>query len=99
MEMNFKKLCGYVVGLDLANPSEYCQLIVALKFLVNTHPDIRFDVNALSQLVTEPLHVDWVIFKHILRYFHGTTSLKLRYTTGDVRLHEYTDADWVRNFI
>lgn len=99
MEMNFKKLCGYVVGPALSNPLEYCQLIVALTFLMNTHPDICFDVNTLSQLVTEPLHADWVIFKHILRYFHGTISLGLRYTTCDVQLHEYTNADWIRIFI
>lgn len=35
MEINFKKLCGDVVGHDLANPSKYQQLVEALMFLVN----------------------------------------------------------------
>eukprot|EP00253_Pinus_taeda_P014762 PITA_14762 len=33
MELNFKKLCGSVVGLELANLSEYRQLMGALMFL------------------------------------------------------------------
>lgn len=45
MEMNFKKLCGKLVGVDLVNPSKYCQLIGALMFLVNTRPYICFVVN------------------------------------------------------
>ena len=56
MEMNFKKLCGEDVGLDLANPFDYRQLIGALMFLVNTRPNICFVVNTLSQFITEPLH-------------------------------------------
>jgi len=40
MEMNFKTLCDEATGPDLANPSEYRQLIGALMFLVNTRPDI-----------------------------------------------------------
>lgn len=38
MEMNFKKLGGEVVGLNLANPSEYRQLVGAPMFLVNIAP-------------------------------------------------------------
>ena len=48
MEMNFKKLCGEVVGIDLENPSKYRQLIEALMFLVNTNQTC-FSVNTLSQ--------------------------------------------------
>jgi len=56
MEMNVKKLCGDVVGLDLANPSKHHQLVWALMFLMNTCADIFFVVNTLSQFMTEPLH-------------------------------------------
>jgi len=48
MEMNFKQLCGEVVGTDLENPSEYRQLIGAQIFLVNTKLEICFVVNTLS---------------------------------------------------
>ena len=61
MEMNFKKLCGEFVGPELANPSEYRQLVGAPMFLVNTRPDICFAVNTLSQFMTKPHHVHWVV--------------------------------------
>eukprot|EP00253_Pinus_taeda_P036681 PITA_36681 len=56
IDMNFEKLCGEVVGPNLANSSEYQQLIGALMFLVNTRPNICFAVNTLNQFITEPLH-------------------------------------------
>lgn len=99
MEMNFKKLCGDVVGPDLANPFKYLQLIGTLMFLVNTRPDIGFVVNTLSPFMTESLHADWVAAKHALRYLHRTISLGLRYIASDVRLHGYTNVDWVGNVI
>ena len=40
MEMNFNKLCGDVAGPDLANPSEYRQLIGALIFIVKTRSEV-----------------------------------------------------------
>ena len=83
MEMNFKMLCGEVAGPNLVNPSEYRQLIRALMFLVNTHPDIFYVVKTLIQFMTHPVHEHWITSKHILRYLHGTT-LGLRYSTGDV---------------
>ena len=49
MELNFKNLCGSVAEIELGNASEYRQLIGALMFLVNSHPNIRFVVNTLSQ--------------------------------------------------
>eukprot|EP00253_Pinus_taeda_P014199 PITA_14199 len=56
MEMNFKKLYGDEVGPDLSDPSAYRHLIGALMFLVNTRPDICYDVNTLIQFMTKPLH-------------------------------------------
>ena len=40
MEMNFKNLCGDIIGPDLENPSKYRQFIGALMFLVSTRMDI-----------------------------------------------------------
>ena len=93
MDMNFKKLCGDVAGPNLANPSEYRQLIRALTFLMNIGPDICYVVNTLSQFMTEPLHAHWIDVKHILRYLHGTITFGLRHFVGDVRLHKYTNVD------
>ena len=71
MELNFKKLCGSVVGPILGNAFEYRQLIGALMFLVNSHPDICFVVNKLSQYMVEPHHIHWIGAKNILRYLRG----------------------------
>ena len=49
MKLNFKKLSGCAAEPVLANPTEYCQLVGALMFLVNTCPDACFAVNSLSQ--------------------------------------------------
>ena len=57
MELNFKKLSGNAAGPVLANPTEYCQLVGALMFLVNTRPDVCFAVNTLSQHMVEPHHI------------------------------------------
>jgi len=84
MEMNFKKLCGEVAELDLANPFEYRQLIGALMFLVNTCLDIYYVVNMLSQFMTKPLHAHWIAAKFFLRYFHATITLSLRYSVEDL---------------
>ena len=93
MELNFKKLCGIVVGPKLGNASKYRQLIGALMFLANSCPDICFAVNALSQYMVEPHHIHWIGAKNLLRYLRGTITHGLRYTTGDVTLHGYSDVD------
>ena len=68
MEINFKKLCGEVVGPNFVNPSKYRQLIGALMFLVNTHSYICYGINTLIKFMTKPLHAHWTAAKHILRY-------------------------------
>eukprot|EP00253_Pinus_taeda_P011034 PITA_11034 len=83
MELNFKKLCGSAVGLELGKASEYRQLIGALMFLVNSRPDICFAVNTLSQYMVEPHHTHWIGVKNLLRYLRGTITHGLRYTAGD----------------
>ena len=76
-------------------PTLYSQLIGSLMYLVNTRPDICFAVNTLGQFMVEPKRVHWAAARHILRYIHGTIKYGLRYTrVDDVRLCEYTDADW-----
>ena len=67
MELNFKKLSGNVVGLVLANPTEYLQLVGALMFLVNTRPDVCCAVNTLSQHMVDH-NIHWVGAKKLLRY-------------------------------
>eukprot|EP00253_Pinus_taeda_P011710 PITA_11710 len=97
MELHFKKLC--VAGPELGNASEYCQLIGALMFLVNSHPNICFAVNTLSQYMVEPHHIHWIAAKNLLRYLWGTITHGLRYTIGNVRLHGYSDANWASSVL
>eukprot|EP00253_Pinus_taeda_P020838 PITA_20838 len=92
MELNFKKLCRSVARPDLGNPSEYRQLIGALMFLVNSHSDICFAVNTLSQFMVEPHHIHLISAKNLLRYLRGTITYGLRYTSGNLRVHGYFDA-------
>ena len=99
MELNFKKLCGNVVGPTLENPTEYRQLIGALMFLVNSCLDICFAVNTLSQHMAEPHHIHWIGAKNLLRYLRGTINHGLTYTVGSLRLHGYTGADWAGSVV
>ena len=99
MELNFKKLCGSVVGLELGNPIEYRHLIGALRFLVNSRPNICFAVNTMSQYMVEPHHIHWIGAKNPLRYLWGTINHGLRYTNGNMRLHGYTDVDWAGSVV
>ena len=76
-------------------PSRYRQLIDLLMYLVNTRPDICFEVNVLSQFEVEPKHDHWITRKHILRYLQGTIHYCLKYDRrNDVHLIGYTDSDW-----
>eukprot|EP00253_Pinus_taeda_P024229 PITA_24229 len=94
-ELNFKKLCRSFVGPALGNAYEFRQLIGALMFLVNSRSDICFVVNMLSQYMVEPHHSHWIGAKNILRYLRGTITYGLRYSAEDVRLHGYSEVDWV----
>eukprot|EP00253_Pinus_taeda_P002952 PITA_02952 len=49
------------------DPTLYRQLRGSLMHLVNTRPDICYDVNTLSQFMVEPKRVHWAAIKHVLR--------------------------------
>ena len=99
MELNFKKLSGNAVGPVLANPTECRQLMGALMFLVKSHSDICFAVNTLSQHMVDPHHIHSIGAKNLLRYLWGTINHGLRYIAGSLRIHGYTDADWVGSVV
>ena len=90
MKPNFKKLCSSDARPNLGNASEFHILVLALMFLVNSRPDICFAVSMLSSYMVE-LH--WIGAKNHLRYLQGTISHGLRYTVGNVKLHDYSDVD------
>jgi hypothetical protein len=81
MIINWKKL--HASKSQLVDSTLYRQLIGSLMYLVNTKPDICFDVNTLSQFMVEPRRVHWVATKHVLRYLCGTVDYGLDYLRGD----------------
>jgi hypothetical protein len=76
----------------------YQQLVGSLMYLVNTRPNICYAVNQLSQVMVKPTKLFWKVGKHVLRYLRGTSEYGLWYRQTDgVKLHGFTDADWVGN--
>jgi hypothetical protein len=76
------------------DPHLYQQLIGSLMYLVNTRLDIFYEINVLSQFMSQPKQTHWITAKHVLRYLHGTIGYGLKYATNvDLRLEGYADAD------
>ena len=63
----------------------------ALMFLVSFCLDICFAVSMVSSYLVEPR---WIGAKNLLRYLWGAISHGLRYTAGNMKLHDYSNADW-----
>ena len=63
----------------------------ALMFLVNFRPDICFPFSMVSSYLLDP---HWIGAKNLLRYLRGTISHGLRYTAGNMKTHDYSNADW-----
>ena len=89
MELNFKKLCGSDVRLDLGNAFEFHKLI---RIDVLGELSLGCFVDSMkSSYMVEP---HWIGGKNLPRYLQSTISHGLRYTAGNVKLHEYLNADW-----
>ena len=75
--------------------TQFRQLIGSLLYLVHTRPDICYVVSVLSQFMSSPKHIHWIVAKHVLRYLKGTQDYGLQYTSGGgVLLHGFSDSDW-----
>jgi len=62
-----------------------------LMFLVNFCLNICFAVSMVSSYLVEP---HWIGAKNLLRYLQGTISHGLRFTTKNVKLHDYSNTEW-----
>ena len=81
---------------EVGDATLYRQLVGSLIYLVNTRPNICYVVNQLSQSMVKPTKIFWRVGKHVLRYIRGTFEYGLWYRqTDEVKLHGFTDADWV----
>ena len=77
MASNLKLLS--VASSEVVDAIMYRQMIGSLMYLTIMRPDICFDVNTLSQILTDPRHVHLIAAKHILRYLRGTVDYGLKY--------------------
>ena len=78
----------------------YRQMIGSLMYLTNTRPDICFDVNTLSQFLTDLIHVHLIVAKHIIRYLKGTVDYGIKYEANQkINLEGYVDSDWEGSYI
>ena len=98
MASNLKPLSD--ASSDSVDAMMYRQMIGSLMYLANTRPDICFDVNTLSQFLTDPRHVHLIVAKHILRYPRDTIDYGLKYESNEkINLEGYVDSDWARSAI
>ena len=60
------------------DPMKYREVVGSLIYAATcTRPDLAWAVSRLSQNVSNPLAVDWVMLKHVLRYAKGSVEYKL----------------------
>src|SRR5713226_4818036 len=75
-------------------------MIGSLMSLTNMRPDIFFVVNTLSQFLTDPRNIHWIVAKHIMRYLSGTVDYGLKYEVNQkINLEGYVDSDWTGSTI
>ena len=68
--------------------------------LMYLRPDIFFDVNTLSQYLTDLRSVHLIAAKHVLRYLKGTIDYGLKYDANqNINLEGYVDSDWAGSAI
>jgi hypothetical protein len=80
---------------DCVDATEYRRLIGALRYLVNSRPDLAYAVGYVSRFMEKPTVEHLVAVKRILRYVAGTVHLGCHYQkeARKVDLLGYSDSD------
>ncbi|WVZ98286.1 LOW QUALITY PROTEIN: hypothetical protein U9M48_043748 [Paspalum notatum var. saurae] len=75
--------------------TEYQRIVGALRYLLNTRPDLAFEVGYVSRFVEKPAAELLAAVKRILRYVAGTVNFGCHYRRkeGEVALLGYSDSD------
>ena len=74
----------------------YKQLVGSLMYLVNTLPNMCYEINQLSQVMVRPTKLYWRETKHVLRYLRDTSQYGLWYKNIEgVKIQGFTDTYWV----
>lgn len=82
-------------GSFIDDPTLYLKLVGKLNFLTNTRPDLSFDVQHLSQFMSDPHLPHWNAALHVLRYLKSDPSHGLFFSnSSDYNVQAYCDADW-----
>ncbi|CAL2264036.1 unnamed protein product [Prunus armeniaca] len=81
-------------GEVLTDPTLFRSIVGALQYLTFTRPDLAYSVNSVCQYMNQPTDLHWHLVKRILKYVQGTLEYGLSFTTGDMHLSAYSDADW-----
>ena len=76
------------------NKIPYALAVRSLMYaMVCTRPDIAYVIRVVSRFMSNPRREHWVVVKWILRYLRGTSSVCLRFGSGNPTLEGYTDSD------
>ncbi|XP_057250059.1 uncharacterized mitochondrial protein AtMg00810-like [Beta vulgaris subsp. vulgaris] len=84
-----------IEGPALVDFEIYRRVVGKLLYLNMTRPDISYDVQQLSQFLSEPRTPHYVVALHVLKYLKGTLNHGLFYASNNsLLLRAYNDADW-----
>jgi hypothetical protein len=77
------------------DPTEYRRIVGALRYLVNTRPDLTFAVGYVSRFMERPTTEHLIAVKRVLRYVAGTKDYGCHYQRkkGEAALLGYSDSD------
>ncbi|GJZ07879.1 ribonuclease H-like domain-containing protein [Tanacetum coccineum] len=82
-------------GSPVTDPTLYRSLTGALQYLTFTRPDLSYAVQQLCLYMHDPREPHLNAMKRVLRYFRGTTDLRLQlFWSTTSQLIAYSDADW-----
>ena len=75
--------------------SLYMSLVGKLNYLsVVSHPDLKFVVSSLNQVLKNPSHDHWVLAQKFLRYLKGTFDLGIVFKLSEcLKLVGFCDSD------
>ncbi|KAI5329168.1 hypothetical protein L3X38_028565 [Prunus dulcis] len=82
-------------GSEMADESEYRQIVGSLLYLTATRPDIMFASSLLARFMHNPTRKHMGTAKRVLRYVQGTFEYGVEYKKGKAAtLIGYCDSDW-----
>ncbi|BBN70319.1 multidrug resistance-associated protein 9 [Prunus dulcis] len=82
-------------GSEMADESEYRQIVGSLLYLTATRPDIMFASSLLARFMHNPTKKHIGTAKRVLRYVQGTLEYGVEFKKGKAAtLIGYCDSDW-----